>query len=269
MKINVKKGQEPERNDNDELDKVQNMEELQTAEKTNTVETDEEIKVKEKYKNIDDLLDHFEKRAADSPDLIKDKDSYFNSKEFNELSDSNFDFNKKRRAELEGRIVHLEDVYEQENKKKKNTIPWRNYLVYLMIITSLSCCVTFSKYITEVNGSGIGTVAGFDFQTDIPGMKVGTNEVGFGGLMSGEEDVVYTVTVQNNSGVSVKAKATLTGDTTHARIELSPTGTDNLKEVEGTFAPNSDPITFYVIVSAPADGVTETAYFTVYSEQID
>lgn len=161
MKIRIKaKGKDSE-NNNDEF---QNNDQLDDIQK---IETEEELKAKEKQKQIDDLLEHFEKEAADSPELIKDKDSYFNSKEFDNLSNENFDFNKKRRAELEDRVVHLEDVYEQEQKKSKNTIPWRNYLVYLMIITSLSCCVTFSKYITEVSGGGSGTVAKFDVQLNL------------------------------------------------------------------------------------------------------
>ena len=151
MKITIKaKGKDPENNE-EELQKKQQLEELQRA------EAEKELAAKAKQAQIDSLLEHFEKEAADSPELIKDKDSYFNSKEFNDLSNESFDFNKKRRAELEDRVVHLEDVYEQEKKKSKNTIPWRNYLVYLMIITSLSCCVSFSKYITEVSGGGAGT----------------------------------------------------------------------------------------------------------------
>ncbi len=270
MKITIKaKGKDSE-NNNDEL---QNNEQLNKLQK---IETKEEIKAKEKKKQIDNLLEHFEKAAADSPELIKDKDSYFKSKEFEDLSNESFDFNKKRRAELEDRVVHLEDVYEQENKKSKNTIPWRNYLVYLMIITSLSCCVTFSKYITTASGGDAGTIAKFDVGLYLLNSYNGTVNTAYGDsaidygkatFKTTSQNYTYYFRVVNNSDVTVNAKLNIGGVTSH-NVFCTSTADTSTKITSLTLAPGeSKP---FCIHAYPAAGiVTETLTFDVVIEQID
>lgn len=145
-------------------------------------------------------------------------DSYFSSAECAELEETSFDFNKKKKMEsLEKEIVLLEDVYEKETKTK-NAIPWRNYLVYLLIITSLSCCVTFSKYISEVKPSGVAHAADFsisvinkdetNFWNNYGGLDA-TAYVTANTMKSYEFDPTmeaqaYTITIQNNSHVPVQ-----------------------------------------------------------------
>ena len=270
MKITIKaKGKDPENNE-EELQKKQQLEELQRA------EAEKELAAKAKQAQIDSLLEHFEKEAADSPELIKDKDSYFNSKEFNDLSNENFDFNKKRRAELEDRVVHLEDVYEQEKKKSKNTIPWRNYLVYLMIITSLSCCVSFSKYITEVSGGGAGTVAKFDVDLFLLNSYNGTVNTTYGDaaidygkatFKTTSQNYTYYFKVVNNSDVTVKAKLNVSGVTAH-NVFCTSTEDISTKITSFTLAPGeSKP--FCIHAFPAANVVTETLTFDVVVEQVD
>ncbi len=274
MKITIKaKGKDPENNE-EELQKKQQLEELQRA------EAEKELAAKAKQAQIDSLLEHFEKEAADSPELIKDKDSYFNSKEFNDLSNESFDFNKKRRAELEDRVVHLEDVYEQEKKKSKNTIPWRNYLVYLMIITSLSCCVTFSKYIATANGGSQGTIAKFDVELHILGSFDGedlpdfsyedtpTIDYGATTFKSGGDKQVYYFRVVNNSDVTVTADLVISGVSSH-NVFCCTSETDETQKVTSlTLLPGeSKPFCMHAY---PASGmVKETMTFDVVVEQVD
>ncbi len=270
MKITIKaKGKDSENNE-EELQNQQQLEELQR------IEAEKELAAKEKQKQLDSLLEHFEKEAADSPELVKDKDSYFNSKEFENLSNESFDFNKKRRAELEDRVVHLEDVYEQEKKKSKNTIPWRNYLVYLMIITSLSCCVTFSKYITTASGGGSGTVAKFDVGLYRLNSYNGTVNTTYGDsaidygkatFKTTSQNYTYFFRVVNNSDVTVNAKLNIGGVTAH-NVFCTSTADTSTKITSLTLAPGeSKP---FCIHAYPAAGVvTETLTFDVVIEQID
>lgn len=271
MKITIKsKGNNSEDNSED-LKRQEELLELQR------IEAEKERQAKEKQAQIDSLLEHFEKEAADSPELIKDKDSYFNSKEFNDLSNESFDFNKKRRAELEDRVVHLEDVYDQEKKKSKNTIPWRNYLVYLMIITSLSCCVTFSKYIATASGDGSGTVAKFDVDLFLLNSYNGTVNTTYGDaaidygtttFKSGGDKQVYYFRVVNNSDVTVTADLVISGVSSH-NVFCCTSETDETQKVTSlTLLPGeSKPFCMHAY---PASGmVKETMTFDVVVEQVD
>ncbi len=269
MKITVKaKGKDSE-NNNGEL---QNNEHLNKLQK---IETEEELKAKEKQNQIDSLLEYFEKSAADSPELIKDKESYFNSKEFDDHSNENFDFNKKRRAELEDRVVYLEDVYNQEEKKSKNTIPWRNYLVYLMIITSLSCCVTFSKYITEVSGGGSGTVASFNvsaYLVDGSNNKTYTFSESSNSFplefRTANELQTYYLLVENKSDVTVDAIFNITNAENH-KFEIATT--------DGTAVINGNTVeigagkskTIELFFFGATKTVTDNATLTITVEQVD
>lgn len=235
----------------------------------------------EKQQQIDSLLEHFEQYAADSPDLIKDKDSYFNSKEFDALSNENFDFNKKRRAELEDQVVHLEDVYEQEKKKTRNTIPWRNYLVYLVIITSLSCCVTFSKYITEVSGGSSGTIAKFGVEvqiaddsgvyTNIESAK--TARFSFPAIDLDPVNSVksYPIKVKNTSDVTVRLYVSMDALEHHV-FKLGNTATapeTSLSYIEIPANYTSDQPVGYFFFYVADSTVSDTVNFDIIIEQVD
>lgn len=274
MKIKVKA------NGNEQSDAVKQI--TETADDFQNI-SEEELKKIEKNKEIDSLLEHFEQYAADSPDLIKDrdKDSYFNSKEFDELSREKFDFNKKRRAELESQVVHLEDVYEQEKKKTRNAIPWRNYLVYLMIITSLSCCVTFSKYITEVSGSGAGSVAKFGVEvqigddnrnyTNIETAK--TTRYVFPAINLDPVNSVksYPIKVKNNSDVTVRLRIRM-DELQHHEFKLGNTSTPPTTSLDYIDIPanyvSDQPVGYFFFYVADSTA-TDSINFDIIVEQID
>lgn len=251
-----------------------------SAEKSKNENTNENAFL-EKQQQIDSLLEHFEQYAADSPDLMKNKDSYFNSKEFDDLSNESFDFNKKRRAELEDQVVHLEDVYEREKKKTRNAIPWRNYLVYLVIITSLSCCVTFSKYITEVSGGSSGTIARFGVEvqvaddsgvyTDIGSAK--TTRFSFPTIELDPVNSVksYPIKVKNNSDVTVRLYVSM--DTLeHHTFKLGNTATapeTSLSYIEIPANYTSDEPVGYFFFYAADSTVSDTVNFDIIIEQVD
>lgn len=63
-----------------------------------------------------------------------------------------------------------QEAYEKAHGKlydmtHKNTVPWKNWVVYIVLISMLSCCFTFSKYMSEASGFSSATVAKFNVET--------------------------------------------------------------------------------------------------------
>lgn len=213
----------------------------------------------EKNKEIEALLDRFEKKAAEMPDGVLA--SYQEWDDFSEAA-----IVEKHREELVEQAESLEHIYESVAKKSYRASHWRSMAVYMLVVTTMASCVTFSKFITEVSGAGSGTVASFDFQVASPGLlQVEENQVFFGGYLASEEYQEYTFTVTNNSDVTVFGTATITGSTNVQIVGGSNNGT----EASATFAPG-DSVSFTVKITSPStDGTVESATLTVVGQQVD
>lgn len=60
-----------------------------------------------------------------------------------------------------------QQAYEESHGKlydmtHKNTIPWRNWIFYIALISMLTCCFTFSKYVSSSSGSSSAVIARFE-----------------------------------------------------------------------------------------------------------
>lgn len=231
----------------------------------------------EKQERIKILLDHFEKEAADSPDIIKDKDVYLHSAEFESLTDEDFDFNKKRRADLEGQIEHLVNSYAEVSAKNKRIHKWQNYLVYLVVITAFSTCVTFSKYISTVDGSSSGTVASFDVSVALLSSPTDTSEgtpfsetsnsYDLSFKSSGEEFPCY-VRVTNNSDVTVDAIFEMSGADNHG-FAISTNGTDKIADKTVQLKPGASQVVYLYFYGATKTVTDANARLTITVQQVD
>ncbi len=81
-----------------------------------------------------------------------------------------------------------QDAYEENHGKlydmtHKNTVPWKNYIVYFVLLSLLTTVFTFSKYMSGANLSGDAVVAKFGFT--ISGKELGKNDVK---IFEGNED---------------------------------------------------------------------------------
>ena len=60
-----------------------------------------------------------------------------------------------------------QQAYEESHGKlydmtHKNTVPWRNWIFYIALISMLTCCFTFSKYVSSSSGSSSAVIARFE-----------------------------------------------------------------------------------------------------------
>ncbi len=224
------------------------------------------FEVEEKQKQIDALLDYFEKQAVDTPDLVKDKSTYLYSEEFQSLTDDDFDFNKKRREDLEQQAEHLEKVFEETTKKARRSFRWQNYAAYMLVLTVMTSCVTFSKYITEVRGSGSGTVAGFDVSVYKDARALAVNAEQFElKFEEAEADMPTTLTLKNNSDVTVRFVFTFTNAGGKHTFALTGSGVSN-NTVEIKAGKSSDVV---VHIYGANETVDETAQLSIRAEQVD
>ena len=64
-----------------------------------------------------------------------------------------------------------QDAYEKNHGKlyemtHSNTIPWKNYVVYIVLLSLLTCVFTFSKYMSNAGGVSTVAVAKFNVVTE-------------------------------------------------------------------------------------------------------
>jgi len=75
-----------------------------------------------------------------------------------------------------------QEAYEKAHGKlydmtHKNTVPWKNWVVYIVLISMLSCCFTYSKYMSNGNGVSSVTVAKFSYKisANVSGVTIDAN----------------------------------------------------------------------------------------------
>ena len=114
------------------------------------------------------------------------------------------------------KVESNQDSYNETHGKvykmtHENTIPWRNYLIYGIILTMLSCCVCFAKYISFFSTNTSATVASFSYKINgqygnqviiqNSDWKDGvSNTVSF----DASDDALFVFDVVNESDVAVK-----------------------------------------------------------------
>ncbi|MDD6807879.1 MAG: hypothetical protein PUD72_05475 [Oscillospiraceae bacterium] len=91
----------------------------------------------------------------------------------------------------------------KEQDKKKNKVSYRNYLVLFVIITSLTACFTFSKYISTVSDSNSAVVAKFDVSIESNKPDLVFDRI--------DQYTYITYTIRNNSEVVVDVDVSLSG----------------------------------------------------------
>lgn len=122
------------------------------------------------------------------------------------------------------------EKYRAHKMKKQNSIPWRNYMAYFVIITALSACVTFSKYISTVDSDNEAIVAKFEVEIVADGdltVNSGEGEIAFDGylhtdyLAEDERSREYDFTVTNRSEVTIDLLTSVMGNTNHS-VQVTP-----------------------------------------------
>ena len=183
-----------------------------------------------------------------------------------------------------------QDAYEKNHGKlydmtHKNTIPWRNYVVYLVLLSMLTCVFTFSKYMSGSNGNSTATIARFnvvisgelnkkDFTvnpsspsitTDALVFEEGVGSVTFDIVVSSTSEVPVNVTVSQDE---VAYKGTF--DKSTARLEMAEDSSHpQTTKFTYTLTTNQIPSTKGLTPSNGYYTFNEKLNFNVYVEQID
>ena len=213
----------------------------------------------EKNKEIEALLDRFEKKAAEMPDGVLA--SYQEWDDFSEAAIA-----EKHREELVEQAESLEHIYESVAKKSYRASHWRSMAVYMLVVTTMASCVTFSKFITEVSGGGSGTVAAFDVGVYLGDYVFGNQTDSFElEFEEAKEDQPYTLTLKNNSDVTVKFVFSFTSSGGKHTFSLSGTGVSN-NEVQIGAGKTSDVVLHFY---GAEETVDETARLLIRAEQVD
>lgn len=154
---------------------------------------------------IDDAVEK-QIKAADVPPRNKLNISFENA--------GRIDDNKEYKSNQEAYEKNHGKLYDMTHK---NTIPWRNYVVYLVLLSMLTCVFTFSKYMSSASGTSNAVVASFNVECkhDIAAtVKMDDNKtyplVNFDAVydLATKE---YTFTATNKSDVDVYLTWTISG----------------------------------------------------------
>ena len=120
---------------------------------------------------IDDAVEK-QIKAADVPPRNKLNISFENA--------DRTDDNKEYKSNQEAYEKNHGKLYDMTHG---NTIPWKNYVVYFVLLSLLTTVFTFSKYVSGANMSGDAVVAKFGFT--ISGKELEKNDVE---IFEGDED---------------------------------------------------------------------------------
>ena len=144
---------------------------------------------------IDDAVEK-QIKAADVPPRNKLNISFENA--------DRTDDNKEYKSNQEAYEKNHGKLYDMTHK---NTIPWKNYVVYIVLLSLLTCVFTFSKYMSGTTGSSDAVVASFkvdvvgdsacNITASSPTIKLAGGYLGAGS----SQEIVFTA--QNSSDVAV------------------------------------------------------------------
>lgn len=179
-----------------------------------------------------------------------------------------------------------QEAYEKAHGKlydmtHKNTIPWRNYVVYIVLLTMLTCCFTYSKYVSGATGSSsnavvasfkVETVADSDLEVEVSN-NINNGTIKFDGIFDISEKT-YAITAKNYSEVGVwltwsctsnnnkNCTATLTSETSDEKGDASTTQlylSAATANADGELVPSERVIDFIVTPDEPVfSGTTIT-----------
>lgn len=173
-----------------------------------------------------------------------------------------------------------QEAYEKNHGKlydmtHNNTIPWKNYVVYIVLLSLLTCVFTFSKYMSNATGTSSATIASFKVDCiadENLKVDVSTNKgtIKFDGIF----DVVpktYTITLQNYSDVSVIVTWNVTSSLSNVKtvtIAKKDTQTGDVNggiyipagkaNTDGSIAPSTRDVTFTVEPTATVSNATSS-----------
>lgn len=163
---------------------------------------------------IDDAVEK-QIEAADVPPRNKLNISFENA--------GRIDDNKEYKSNQEAYEKNHGKLYDMTHK---NTIPWRNYVVYIVLLSMLTCVFTFSKYMSGTTGSGTAAVAKFEVITK-------------GGLTTDNISVDANSSTPNINLDFEKndtSKAFYIKVTSNSEVDVNITVSQENSSLEGTFA---------------------------------
>jgi hypothetical protein len=129
-----------------------------------------------------------------------------------------------------------QEAYEESHGKiyemtHNNTVPWRNWAFYMILVSMLTVCFTFAKYASFASGDAQAAVASFNVSvtgsaaadTNVTATvdsnptdsQDGSINIVFNEGSNGSSTATITFTITNNSDVTIKV----------ASVTLSPTQT--------------------------------------------
>lgn len=196
-------------------------------------------------------------------------------------------------ADMLGDEVTLsnQEAYEESHGKiyemtHNNTVPWRNWAFYLILLSMLTVCFTFAKYASFASGDAQTAVASFNVSvigsaastatigvdptsiTD-PGDGTGNISVTFAADSPEAATATITFNVTNNSDVTVKVlNPNWSSPNNYHSVSFSGCGNNIAAHGQGTFTMT---ITKCDKDNFPAgqSTVSETGTLTIQIDQVD
>lgn len=176
-----------------------------------------------------------------------------------------------------------QEAYEESHGKlydmtHNNTVPWRNWAFYIILLSMLTVCFTFAKYASFASGDAQAAVAKFDIAVagdaagatnvtivDPVGNNSGTVNITFNEDNDGPQTITFRVT--NNSDVTThitSVECKLTSDSGNHTV--TPTyDTGNIPSVDNV----NNYKDFTLTITKSDTSATASGTLTIKVEQVD